>query len=141
MKYASRILALMLTGLPALAIAQLHSNQKLVTQVPFEFVIGHKVVPAGDCIVQSATEDGKLLSIWNARAKLHMFSATLPGEGTKVAEGSMLVFHKYGNQYFLRGIEVKGSRTLYRLPVSPAEAELIARNVPAADEVLLASAK
>src|SRR5258708_8872442 len=59
MKYATRMLVLALTMLPLLATAQLTGSQKIVAQVPFGFVVGSKVVPSGEWIVQRATMDAK----------------------------------------------------------------------------------
>jgi hypothetical protein len=47
MKFATRILALTVTLLPILAAAQLGSSDKIVFQVPFQFTVANKVVPAG----------------------------------------------------------------------------------------------
>src|ERR1700704_6516710 len=78
MKYTNRMLALTLTltMLPLLATAQLTSSQKLVTQVPFEFVLGSKIVPAGEWIVQLASMGSKTLVIGNSKAEGALFSNT-----------------------------------------------------------------
>ena len=68
-----------------------------------------------------------------------MFVAAGSDETRTPAANYALVFHKYGDQYFLWGMKVKGSRTIYRLPESKAEAELLARNEPVTEEILLAS--
>jgi hypothetical protein len=49
-----------------------------------------------------------------------------------------MVFHKYGDRYFLTSIKLKGSTVVYRLRESKAEAELRAQNVPASQKILLA---
>jgi hypothetical protein len=36
------------------------------------------------------------------------------------------------------GIEIEGSRTMYRLPESKAESELRAQNAPMSEQILLA---
>jgi hypothetical protein len=140
MKYAKQILALAITMLPALAAAQLHSGQRIVTRVPFEFMVANKPVPAGEYIVQSATMDGRTLVIRNITARLGLFSQASLGEGRNAAAYA-LVFHKYGNQYFLMGINLAGERNTYRLPESKAEAELRAQNVSVTEEKLFASLK
>jgi hypothetical protein len=140
MKYAKQILALALTLLPALAAAQLHSEQRIVAQVPFEFMVANKPVPAGEYIVQPATMDGRTLVIRNMTARLGVFSQAWLDDRQKAAAYA-LVFHKYGNQYFLVGINLAGERITYRLPESKAEAELRAQNVPVAEKILVASLK
>ncbi len=141
MKYATRILVLTLTMVPLLATAQLSSSQKIVTQVPFEFVVGNKVVPAGEWTVRAATMDAKVLTIRNTDAAIGLFSTTSVVESKKTAGDCRLVFHKYGNSYFLSGVRIAGARTGYQLPEGKAEAEMRAQNGPATEETLLASLK
>ena len=141
MKYAIRTLVLTLTMLPLLATAQLSGTEKIVAQVPFEFTVGSKVVPSGQWIVQPASMNGKVLVIRNAGAKAGLFAAASLVESKKAAENCTLIFHRYGDSYFLTGVKVAGTRTSYKLPESKAEVEMRAQNVPATDEILLASLK
>jgi hypothetical protein len=141
MKYATRMLVLALTMLPMLATAQLGSSQKIVVQVPFEFVVGSKVVPSGEWIVQPASVGTNSLMIRNNGAAVAMFSAASLLDAKEVAGNYALVFHKYGNRYFLSAVKIAGTRTGYRLPQSKAEAEMRARNVTATEEIVLASLK
>ncbi len=141
MKYATRMLVLALTMLPLLASAQLSSSQKIVAQVPFGFVVGSKVVPSGEWIVQRASMDTKILLIRNTEGAVGMFSNISLVEAKKAPGDCTLVFHKYGNQYFLSGVCIAGTPIGYRLPESKAEAETRAQNVPATEEILLASLK
>jgi hypothetical protein len=52
-----------------------------------------------------------------------------------------MVFHKYGDRYFLTGIKLTGSKAVYRLHESRSEAELRAQNAPESQEILLALLK
>jgi hypothetical protein len=139
MKYATRILVLTLTMLPLLATAQSNSTQKIVAQVPFEFSVGSKIVPSGEWIVQPATMDGRVLVIHNSAASVGLFSPASLVEAKKTAGNYTLVFNRYGNRYFLTGVKIAGTRTSYKLPESKGEAEMRAQNVPATEEILLAS--
>ncbi|HET6180300.1 MAG TPA: hypothetical protein VFE61_25485 [Candidatus Sulfotelmatobacter sp.] len=139
MKTVTRMLALTLTILPLLAVAQLNSSDRIVTQVPFEFMVGNKAVPAGECVVTPATMDLKTLVIRNGEASVSLFTTAQADETKTAAANYALVFHKYGNRTFLWGMKIAGSRILYRLPESKAEAELRAQNVPATEQTLLAS--
>jgi hypothetical protein len=138
MKCARLIVALLMV-LPGLAAAQLASDRTIVAQVPFEFVIANKVVPAGECVVQRATRTENTLVIRSAVSMASLFFGASRTETREAAGSYALVFNRLGNQYFLRGIELEGSRVSYRLPESKAEAELRAQNVPASEELLLAS--
>ena len=138
MKYTTRILMLTLTLLPMLAAAQIQSETKIVVQVPFDFVIGSNLVPAGQLTVQRLAQGNDVLTMRNRDAKLNIFANSSRIETEKPSATTGLVFHKYGNRYFLWKVKVEGSQTMYRLPESPAEAELRAQNVQATEEILLA---
>jgi hypothetical protein len=140
MKYAKKMLAVTIMMLPMLAVAQLPSNQKIITDVPFEFTVGNKVVPAGQWTTQLASRDGeRLLQFSNRNAKITVISSSLPGESKIAPAESSLTFHKYGDSYFLVAINVEGNRANYRLRESKAEAELRSENRPVSEEILVAS--
>jgi hypothetical protein len=139
MKRATRIFALTLTLLPMLAAAQLGSNGHLVAHVPFQFRAGEKLIPAGDCVVEEMAR-GSALVVRNVAARTSVLTLAEP-ETPKADTGAYaLVFHRYGDRYFLTAIE-QGGRMIDSLPESSGEKEMRAQNVPAAEEVLLASLK
>jgi hypothetical protein len=137
MKYATRMLAIVVTLMPLLASAQLSSNG-MVAKVPFQFRAGNTVIPAGQCDVQRAGTDPRTLLIRNSSGKVALFTMARTVTATKGSSGSALIFHKYGERYFLSGIRVAGSPIAYQLPEGKAEAELRAENVAASQEVVLA---
>jgi len=139
MKRAQWMMALIVTLLPTLAAAQLAGNQRIVTQVPFEFVAGNRILPPGQYAVESAVPNGTALMLRNVTAGVGIVSANSLDETSKASDTYALVFRKYGNQHFLWEVRIKGTRTTLRLPESRAEAELRAQAVPATAEILLAS--
>ena len=136
MKRTMLVLALRLVSTGA-ALAQMGST-RVTAQVPFDFVLRDKAVPAGELTVQSAIMSGVLL-IQNADAKVSVLSVPQMDETKKPAGSCVLVFHRYNNRYFLSEIKIEGSKIAYRIPESKAEAELRAQNVTANKEVILAS--
>jgi hypothetical protein len=138
MKYA-RLFAMALTFMPLLAAAQFNGRSRIVTHVPFEFRAGDKLIPAGECIVESALPDGSALVIRNIHARMSLLSPAATKPLARPADHFALVFHKYGDRYFLSGVKVAGIRYMYRLPESGAEAELRAKAVPASEQILLAA--
>lgn len=138
MKRATSIFALTFALLPVLATAQLGSGHKIVANVPFQFRVGDKHVPAGYCALEHMS--AQTLIIMNVSAKASVLTSTWsqPSSGSDAAY--TLVFHKYGDRYFLSGIKQAG-QTIDRLRESSAERELRAQNGPATEEVLLASRK
>ncbi len=141
MKRAKWMPSMMLILLSGVAVAQLTSEQRLVTHVPFEFTVANKIVPAGDCVVQLASQNTRTLMIRNVGAHVGLFASASPSETKNPARSYALVFNHYGNQFFLSGIKLEGTKAIYSLPESKAEAELRAQNVPHAEEVLVASLK
>jgi hypothetical protein len=51
-----------------------------------------------------------------------------------------MVFHKYGDRYFLSSINREGEQRGYELPANSLEKELRAQNVSENDVVLVAAA-
>ena len=142
MKYAKRMLVVMLIALPIQAVAQMTSSTKIVGEVPFPFMVGNKHVPAGQYTVEPATNGGRVLAIRSISAKVGLFTPAMPTLAKKAAGSYALMFHTYGSDNaFLTGIKLAGDRTIYQIPESRAEAELRAQNVTATEEILLASVK
>jgi hypothetical protein len=141
MKHANWLVVVTLVVLSGMAAAQFHSNTRIVAQVPFEFVVADKVVPAGQYFVETATIDGDILMIRNPGSKVGLFSTSSRNEGKQGATRYALVFNRYGDRYFLAGVELAGSKIAYRVTKSKAEAELEAENVSATKETVLAYLK
>jgi hypothetical protein len=139
MKQAKWIVVVTLVVLSGMAAAQLNSSSRIVAQVPFGFVVANKIVPAGECVVQVATMDGKILTIRSSGSEVSLFSQSSQTEGKQDAPHYALVFNQYRDHYFLSGIKLQGSKIIYRLPESKGEAELRAQNVSATEEAVLAS--
>jgi hypothetical protein len=141
MKQANWLVVVTLVVLSGMAAAQRIGSTKVVAQVPFEFMVANKIVPAGECVVQAANDDGRILVIRNTEAKVALMSTSSQAEGKQDASDYALVFQHYGDRYFLSGIKLQGSNITYLLPESKVEAELRAQNVSATEETLRASLK
>jgi putative cell wall-binding protein len=140
MKFAKSTVAVMLVVLSSLAVAQMNSGSKIVTQVPFQFTVANKVVPAGKCVIQAnVTADGKTLLIRNAEGKVTLLSSFSRSETRENATNYQLVFNQYGDRYFLSGIRFEGSKITYRLPESKVERELQSQNMTPSEDNLVAS--
>ena len=139
MKRANWLVVATLVVLSGMAAAQLNSRSKIVVQVPFEFVVANKVVPAGELVVRLYIREGNILDISSAHTSAGVFSTSSRIEVKQPASRYALVFNQYGDRYFLCGIKLQGSKIAYRLPESKLEAELRAQNVSATEKTLLAS--
>ena len=140
MKNAARVLAMAITILPLMAAAQA-TNHKVAANVPFEFMAGDKLAPAGTYTLTITGWSLDSALIQNRAGKFAIYSSVSPAELMKGAAKAALIFHRYRDQYFLVGVRMESSNAVYRLPAGKAEKELRARNVPEKDEVLLALAQ
>ena len=91
----------------------------LVAEVPFAFHAGTQTLPAGRYIVAAVDGD---LRISNSQGR-GLFVPTHPASRT-AGDGTKLVFHRYGDTYFLSAVWVTGNTTGRELFRSRAEREL-----------------
>jgi hypothetical protein len=140
MKCAKWVSALTLFFVPLIAAAQMVPSERVVTQVPFQFMVGNVAVPAGECTIQLADEKGWVLIVGNQNGKLSIYTLAAANVSGKKAPASALVFHKYGNSYFLADLKIGDTNSVYTFHESKLEKELRAQNVSSTD-VMLASAK
>jgi hypothetical protein len=141
MKHTKWITVLILLFVPLIAAAQLAPTERIVMQVPFKFTVGDVAIPGGEIIVQTADEKGSLLLVRNRDARVAVF--TLPAN-TRVGQAApvtAMVFHKYGDRYFLAGLKVADSIAVYEFHQSKLEKEFQAQNLHPTEKVLLASTR
>ena len=137
MRYAKWISAMVLLAAPLLASAQM--SERIVTQVPFKFTVGTVEMPAGQYIVQFEDERGAaLVTVGNPEAKRSAYVLTIANLGKKSQHAAM-VFHRYGDRYFLAELRIGDSGTVYTLQPTKLEKEFRAQNLAATEEILLAS--
>lgn len=142
MKYAKWISVVMLTMIAAVtAAAQVPAGAQITAQVPFTFVVADQVIPLGECRIQSADRSGSLLIVHSPGARVNVFATASRQENKQIEKRYSLVFHRYGMRYYLAGLKIENSGVVYSFAPSNFEKELLAQNVPATEEVLLASAK
>lgn len=92
--------------------------------IPFQFLMGNQVLPAGDYNVKIDTANKRIeLTSWNGSAAVCL-SANTPVRTTSEAEIGKLVFHKFGNVTVLREMWRSGARSGHELTVSKAEREM-----------------
>jgi hypothetical protein len=99
------------------ALAQ---DRQVKATVPFNFTVNSSSMPAGNYTIGSASTNGNILTIADWEKHVHILAMGQPDSGTTVKSGH-LVFHKYGDQYFLSEICYAGSSTTVQFPVSKAE--------------------
>jgi hypothetical protein len=111
-------------------------SQTLEAKVPFAFEVGDKTVPAGNYRIESIpTGAGSLQVIRNAKGDVQVTLSTIAVTARSANSGPELIFHRYGNRYFLAQIRTRDGRVSELFP-SQQEKEL-ARTEPTNDIALL----
>src|SRR5213593_2473526 len=85
----------------AVVSANGQSSRKLVATIPFDFVVGSRELPAGKYGVEPVSTGSEALKIAgteNAKSVMRLSNAIT---STRPTEKGKMVFHRYGNQYFL----------------------------------------
>jgi len=99
------------------AIAQDHAVQ---ATVPFNFTVNSTTLPAGNYTLGSDISSSHVLRITDRQKGAHAMVVTQPSSaGNK--EANVLVFHRYGNEYFLSEIRSDASSMYLRIPTSKQE--------------------
>jgi hypothetical protein len=100
-------------------------SRTLEAKVPFAFEVGDKIVPAGSYQIESIpTGANSLQVIRNAKGDVQATLSTIPVTGSSANSGPELIFHRYGNRYFLSQIRTGDGRVRELLP-SQQEKELV----------------
>jgi len=77
------------------------SANKVVADIPFEFSVGYKTMPAGEYLVRSLLSAEDALMIQSADAKVSALRQTEATAQMKNKTNARMVFHRYGERYFL----------------------------------------
>ncbi len=115
------LLALMIT-VPA--HAQMPGTTMRAT-IPFDFIVRGKTLSAGNYEIKRISDSPEGLIIRNVNEKRdHVMFATEPVEPRKIPNRSEIVFHRYGDSYFLSEVLTAGEETGQEVLPSRAERQL-----------------
>jgi hypothetical protein len=93
----------------ASAYAQAAGPQPVVANIPFDFNVGSKTLPAGKytITVVNPSSDRKVLQIRSSDGRSTAITQTTEVIGT-ASEKTKLVFHRYGDHYFFAQAKMAG---------------------------------
>jgi hypothetical protein len=126
-KVIKKLTILSLVSMFTLCAAVASANAQLSipsrAKIPFDFNVGDKKLPAGEYTFSrlSGFSDNKVISVSGAYASAHVFQSTFATHVLTPKNKSTLVFHKYGNQYFLAQIWAGGEQEGTQVPESRSE--------------------
>jgi hypothetical protein len=129
----------LLLGLSLLLIGTLASARdvNMKVNVPFDFVVNGATLPSGQYSLQGLGL-GNAIAIRNADHTANAMALAIRCESPKTSEKTKLVFHRYGNRYFLAQIWIAGDNSGKEFPKSRLETEM-AQNRTAEEVVLVAA--
>lgn len=129
---------LRISMLAALAAGVSHAqNAKLTADVPFPFVLGNQTLPAGTYHVDESA--GSPVMIIHAAGGQRAVAMTNNTTAAREQEFSKLVFHRYGDRYFLAQIWTRGINSGREIPRTRLERELSAQKAIPRTEILVAA--
>jgi hypothetical protein len=99
LKGFTMLLAIMTVAMVTAVATANGQSQKSKANIPFEFVVGDQTLPAGAYAADTMTAGGNVLRIRSVGSKDSALRLTIPASGN--AKHAKLVFHRYGQRYFL----------------------------------------
>lgn len=101
-------------------------NYRLTANIPFDFSVGGQKLPAGKYWISRAQQSNGDTVVQIRSTDLHSNTTrfTIPVLASNPVKESSLVFHRYGDEYFLAEIWPVGSETGRELLKTRAEREL-----------------
>ena len=113
----------MFTLLVAVTSANAQLSNPIRAKIPFDFNVGEKKLPAGEYTFRRVSDffDNRTMSVNNVDSSVHLFQSTFQAQVLTPRNQSVVVFHKYGDQYFLEQIWLSGDLEGTQLPESRTE--------------------
>ena len=118
----------LLIAIIALMVGQPAKAQSLAyglrANIPFDFKVGDKIFSAGQYSVNRVQQDDSVIKVSSLEGKASTFRSTIPVTIANARNKAILVFHRYGDQYYLAQVWPAGASTGRSLPVSRSERDL-----------------
>ena len=111
----------MFTLCAAVASANAQVSYPVRAKIPFAFTMGDKKLQAGQYTFSRLSADNRGILVSNVDDNTSMFQSTFGAQVLTPQNESKLVFHRYGDQYFLEQIWTAGEREGTEVPESRSE--------------------
>jgi hypothetical protein len=127
-------------GLLLVAACASAQSLKVTANVPFGFVVDKAALPAGAYTIEAISSAASpTLLIRNTDARIGMMTLPNSAQSLNASQNTCLVFHRYGDRYFLAQIWVAGDTSGREFKMGRHEAEIASSTQPAQDVIVLAS--
>jgi hypothetical protein len=132
-KHVFHLLAALVLLAAGSAYAQL-SSKPIKVNIPFDFRAGNITLPAGEYRLDTIYATGSLvLSGTDSQRMLVHFNAA---ETLVASSSTKLIFHRYGDRYFLHEVWVQGENRGRELPATRLEKEIASNARPRSVAIL-----
>ena len=117
---------LVLAGMVTVASAQ-QTTQFEKVKIGFDFYAGSKLMPAGDYIVKlgPADQSHKIVQIQQIKGNETAILMTVPNTNKRNLKPGAVSFNKYGNQYYLAGVQLGDVSTFHTVIKSKSEKRVL----------------
>jgi hypothetical protein len=101
-------------------------SYRLTANIPFDFSVAGKKLPAGKYWINRAQQNSgdMVVQISSTDGHSNVLRLTIPVSAPNAVKSGLLVFHRYGEEYFLSEIWPAGGVTGRELPKTRVEREL-----------------
>ena len=120
--------------LPAQTIA-------LRANVPFDFIVGGHTLSAGEYMFDKSIESTGVLTIRDAAGKASSMALLSPDDGLSHSRDALIVFHRYGSDYYLSGVWDGARIAGGSVPMTRSEREASKRASVAGPETVVVLAR
>lgn len=127
MKYVRTMITTVLLMAAASVVVQAQERPILRATVPFAFTVENTALPAGTYTVYVLAPYTMTIKVQSADGRKAVMIAAIPTQKSKESKEVKLVFHRFGNQYFLAQVWEQGSN-LHRDLRSGNRARELAKN-------------
>ena len=100
------------------------SSHLVTADIPFEFIVGDQTFPSGKYTVTKASDNGKVLRITSLDGKSSVVRLSNSVTELSTKQNARIVFHRYGQEYFLAEVWSGDNSTGRQLIQSEKEREL-----------------
>jgi hypothetical protein len=139
MKSARTLITICLLFTAVSLFAQTENRPLMKVNVPFAFTVDNQTLPAGQYYVVSVTPE-RAIRLSSADGKHSATVNDLPNYASMPSANSRLVFHRYGNEYFLAQVWTKGDNVARNPFISKRAIEIAQSGVRSDTMVILAYA-
>jgi hypothetical protein len=123
------LISILFTLLAATAVLA-GATRQVAMEIPFDFTVAGQALPAGTYTIEPVVTDGRILLIANRNRTQHrMYVTTRPAEQNG-GDRYEVVFHKYGEHYFLAKVRHGGIAAGREVTRSDRESEMALGGAP-----------